>query len=146
MELIRNFKTSNDLFLFLEEKISLLENKDLEDKLEKLRKDGVDIIPKTSKSLEVFNLEKRNREYQTQCLDALGLEERILLLTLFYIGDEMDENNKEYQTKFYSLYEYHFNQYKYQNENLNKQMTGKADFIQNLHNAKEKYKDTFFLR
>ncbi|MHA4987979.1 hypothetical protein [Cetobacterium somerae] len=143
MELIRNFKTSNDLFLFLEEKISILENKDLEDKLQELRKDGVDIIPK---NLEIFNLEKRNREYQTQYLDTLELEERILLLTLFYIGDEIDRNNEEYKNEFYSLYEFYFTQYKSQSEFLNRQMTGKTDFIKNLYNAKEKYEDAFILR
>lgn len=143
MELIRNFKTSNDLFLFLEEKISILENKDLENKLQELRKDGVDIIPK---NLEIFNLEKRNREYQTQYLDTLELEERILLLTLFYIGDEIDRNNEEYKNEFYSLYEFYFTQYKSQSEFLNRQMTGKTDFIKNLYNAKEKYEDAFILR
>lgn len=143
MELIRNFKTSNDLFLFLEEKISILENKDLENKLQELRKDGVDIIPK---NLEIFNLEKRNREYQTQYLDTLELEERILLLTLFYIGDEIDRNNEEYKNEFYSLYEFYFTQYKSQSEFLNRQMTGKTYFIKNLYNAKEKYEDAFILR
>lgn len=146
MELIKNFKTSNDLFLFLEEKILFLENKELEDELRELRKNGISINIKNLKDSDIFKLEVKNREYQTQYLDTLGLEEKVLLLTLMYIGDEIDENNEEYKTDFYSIYKFYFNQYKYQKENLNKQMTGKADFIKNLYNAKEKYEDTFNLK
>lgn len=98
---------------------------------------------KTPKDLISFLQEKisilEHRDYKTQYdyIEGLSIEERILLITLMYIG-RGDSGERQWSENFYKSYEVKYRLWR-DDEYLTRQMLGKTPFFDYLRDAISMY-------
>lgn len=99
---------------------------------------------KTPKDLILFLQEKisilEHGDYKTQYdyIEGLSIEERILLITLMYVGRGGSGEGQWYEKKFYKLYEVRYRSWR-DDKHLTRQMLGKRPFFDYLRNAISMY-------
>jgi len=99
---------------------------------------------KTPKNLISFLREKINileyENYKNQYdhIERLSIEERILLITLMYVGRGGEGEGQWYKINFYKMYEFNYKSWA-EDKHLTTQMLGKASFFDYLRGAISMY-------
>lgn len=102
---------------------------------------------KTSRDLVSFLKKKINileyKDYKNRYdyIEGLSIEERILLITLMYIGRTAEKDALWYKLNFYNIYEYNYESWK-NDKNITMNMLKKSLFINYLRDAISMYEKT----
>ena len=137
-------KSTDGIRIFLEKHILNLEDKELEEKILEIKKKQnfigliIDPLEKTSifpniESEKSFELEKEYENKQNRYLETLTTEEKIILMSLMYLGRDnfISQIDLKILKKYYNIY---YNQF-FNDSYFNSQMTGKGNFIYYLRQA-----------
>lgn len=95
-----------------------------------------DLVSFLQEKISILEHDKYPNQYDY--IEQLSIEERILLITLMYVGRGDASEGNYYKTNFYKLYEINYNSW-VDDKHLTSQMLGKAPFFDYLKDAISMY-------